>query len=101
MIDTPTPTHAHTHTHTCTSHSSLLTAVEAHYKDPTNPYPGEDNATLYELTPYLESAGLSDPLTKVCHSMDPRTLPFFPSTCNIEKLGMCPGDRARDHISDK
>ena len=44
---------------------SLLTAVEAHYKDPTNPYPGEDNSILYELTPYLESAGISDPLTKV------------------------------------
>lgn len=54
------------HAHPFTTHSSLLMAVEAHYKDPTNPYPGEDNAMLYELTPYLESAGLSDPLTKVC-----------------------------------
>ena len=55
---------------------SLLTAVEAHYKDPSNPYPGDDNTILYELTPYLESAGFHDPLSKVhtyncdrCHSI--------------------------------
>ena len=44
---------------------SLLTAIEAHYKDPSIPYPGEDNAILFELTPYLESAGFHDPLSKV------------------------------------
>lgn len=44
---------------------SVLTAVEAHYKDPSNPYPGEDNAIMYELTPYLETAGINDPLTKI------------------------------------
>ena len=45
---------------------SVLTAIEAHYRDPSNPYPGEDNAILYELTPYLETAGINDPLSKVC-----------------------------------
>ena len=44
---------------------SLLSAVEAHYKDPSHPYPGEDNTVIYELTPYVESAGIHDPLTKV------------------------------------
>jgi len=44
---------------------SLLSAVEAHYKDPSHPYPGEDNTVIYELTPYVESAGMHDPLTKV------------------------------------
>ena len=44
---------------------SLLTAIEAHYRDPSNPYPGDDNAILFELTPYLESAGFHDPLSKV------------------------------------
>jgi WASH complex subunit strumpellin len=44
---------------------SLLTAIEAHYKDPSIPYPGEDNAILFELTPYLESAGFHDPLSKI------------------------------------
>ena len=45
---------------------SILSAVEAHYKDPSHPYPGDDsNQILYELTPYLESAGINDPLSKV------------------------------------
>ena len=39
--------------------------MEAHYKDPSHPYPGDDNAVIYELTPYVESAGIHDPLTKV------------------------------------
>ena len=43
----------------------MLSSVEAHYKDPSNPYPGDDNAVIYELTPYVESAGIHDPLTKV------------------------------------
>ena len=44
---------------------SILTAVAAHYKDPSNPYPGEDNSMIFELTPYLETGGINDPLTKV------------------------------------
>lgn len=47
------------------SYRSLLSSVEAHYKDPSIPYPGDDNAVIYELTPYVESAGIHDPLTKV------------------------------------
>ena len=50
------------------SHRSLLSALEAHYRDPANPYPGakdDDNSLMFELTPYLETAGLSDPLSKV------------------------------------
>ena len=59
------------HTHTCYNHptppSSLLTRVEAHYRDPdANPYPGgESEAVFDELTPYLETAGINEPLTKV------------------------------------
>lgn len=48
--------------------SSLLSAVEAHYRDTANPYPGEneeDNDILSELTTYLETTGISDPLSKV------------------------------------
>ena len=45
---------------------SILTSVEAHYKDPSNPYP-EDNEIMVELTPYLEAAGINDPLTKVVY----------------------------------
>ena len=39
--------------------------MESHYRDPENPYPGDDNTIMYELTPYLETAGISDPLSKV------------------------------------
>ena len=49
---------------------SLLTAIEAHYRDPSNPYPGDDNAILFELTPYLESAGFHDPLSKVIDTQE-------------------------------
>ncbi|KAL5456944.1 hypothetical protein EMCRGX_G034172 [Ephydatia muelleri] len=48
-----------------TLNQSVLTAIEAHYRDPSNPYPGEDNAILYELTPYLETAGINDPVSKI------------------------------------
>ncbi len=40
--------------------------IEAHYRDPNIPYPGEDNPLLYEINSYLESTGISDPLIKVC-----------------------------------
>ena len=40
--------------------------VEAHYKDPTLPYPPDDNPLLVELTSYLESTGISNPCLKVC-----------------------------------
>ena len=50
--------------------------MEAHYKDPSNPYP-EDNEIMVELTPYLEAAGINDPLTKVvCHIVYYRLLQF-------------------------
>ncbi|XP_062506598.1 WASH complex subunit 5-like [Corticium candelabrum] len=44
---------------------SLITDVKAHYKDPTLPYPSEESALLQEVTSYLETAGISDPLTKI------------------------------------
>lgn len=47
-----------------------MSSVESHYKDPSCPYPGDDNAVIYELTPYVESAGIHDPLTKVFISYD-------------------------------
>jgi len=39
--------------------------IESHYRDPTLPYPKEDNPLMYELTAYLESAGFHDPLSKI------------------------------------
>ena len=44
---------------------SLMKDIEAHYQDPNLPYPADDNPLLYELTSYLESSGISNPITKV------------------------------------
>lgn len=48
--------------------SSLLADIEAHYQDPSLPYPKEDNTLLYEITAYLEAAGIHNPLNKVSPS---------------------------------
>jgi len=48
-----------------TFNQALLNDIEAHYSDPNLPYPGEDNALLYELTSYLESTGISNPYSKI------------------------------------
>jgi WASH complex subunit strumpellin len=45
--------------------SALLADIESHYRDPSRPYPKEDNPLMSELTSYLESAGISSPLTKI------------------------------------
>lgn len=46
-------------------HRALLADIEAHYQDPSLPYPKEDNTLLYEITAYLEAAGIHNPLNKV------------------------------------
>ena len=50
----------------CCYCSALLADVERHYRDPSLPYPKDENPLMSELTSYLESAGISSPLTKVC-----------------------------------
>jgi len=45
---------------------SLMKDVQAHYKDPDNlPYPDPESPLLPEISKYLETAGLSDSLTKI------------------------------------
>ena len=44
---------------------ALISQVNAHFQDPSSPYPDEENPLLYELNPYLESVGLSEPLKKI------------------------------------
>ncbi|GCB74711.1 hypothetical protein scyTo_0003802 [Scyliorhinus torazame] len=44
---------------------SLLADVEAHYQDPTLPYPKDGNTLLYEITAYMEAAGIHNPLSKL------------------------------------
>ncbi|XP_076341364.1 WASH complex subunit 5-like [Tachypleus tridentatus] len=48
-----------------TMNEALLAGIEAHYKDPSKPYPKEDNPLLYELSCYLDWAGISNPLAKI------------------------------------
>lgn len=49
----------------CYHYSALLAEIEAHYKDPSKPYPKESNPLLYELSTYLDWAGISNPYTKI------------------------------------
>lgn len=39
--------------------------IFAHYEDASKPYPKDDNPLMYELTNFLEAAGMTDPLSKV------------------------------------
>uniref|UniRef100_A0A8C1IHJ8 WASH complex subunit 5 n=1 Tax=Cyprinus carpio TaxID=7962 RepID=A0A8C1IHJ8_CYPCA len=55
---------------------SLLSDIEAHYQDPSLPYPKEDNTLLYEITAYLEAAGIHNPLNKIY--ITTKRLPYFP-----------------------
>lgn len=48
-----------------TLNNSLMNDVIAHFQDPSKPYPDEDNPLLYELNPYFECVGLSEPFKKV------------------------------------
>uniref|UniRef100_A0A3B3DM24 WASH complex subunit 5 n=1 Tax=Oryzias melastigma TaxID=30732 RepID=A0A3B3DM24_ORYME len=55
---------------------SLLADIEAHYQDPSLPYPKEDNTLLYDITAYLEAAGIQNPLSKIY--ITTKRLPYFP-----------------------
>uniref|UniRef100_A0A4W3IZN8 WASH complex subunit 5 n=1 Tax=Callorhinchus milii TaxID=7868 RepID=A0A4W3IZN8_CALMI len=55
---------------------ALLADVEAHYRDPTLPYPKDDNTLLYEITAYMEAAGIHNPLNKIY--ITTKRLPYFP-----------------------
>ncbi|XP_067001738.2 WASH complex subunit 5 [Anabrus simplex] len=48
-----------------TMNEALLSEIESHYKDPSRPYPKEDNPLMYELSTYLDWAGISNPYAKI------------------------------------
>ncbi|CAK8692488.1 unnamed protein product [Clavelina lepadiformis] len=64
-----------------TMNKALMTAIEAHYQDPTKPYPSEDNPMMYELTTFLDAAGMSDPLKKIY--VTTKRLPHFALLCFV------------------
>uniref|UniRef100_A0A8D0WB04 WASH complex subunit 5 n=1 Tax=Sus scrofa TaxID=9823 RepID=A0A8D0WB04_PIG len=53
-----------------------LLVLETHLWDPSLPYPKEDNTLLYEITAYLEAAGIHNPLNKIY--ITTKRLPYFP-----------------------
>ena len=48
-----------------TFNKALMSEINAHFEDPSSPYPDEENPLLYELNPYLECVGLVEPLKKI------------------------------------
>ena len=65
----------------------LLTDIQRHYQDPSLPYPKEENPLMFELTAYLENAGIHDPLSKIY--ITTKRLPYFPLfvfLCTISQL---------------
>ncbi|KAH3758632.1 WASH complex subunit 5 [Pelomyxa schiedti] len=55
--------------------SALLKDIHAHYKDPANnPYPDPSSPLLPELSKYLETAGHSDPFTKLYVTTKPQPI---------------------------
>ncbi|EDV23219.1 uncharacterized protein TRIADDRAFT_27621 [Trichoplax adhaerens] len=53
-----------------TFNKAILMDIQKHYSDPNLPYPGEDNPLLFELTTYLETAGIANPLKKIYVTMN-------------------------------
>lgn len=58
---------------------ALLSDVQAHYRDPARPYPKEDSPLMFELTTYLDWAGMGDPWAKIY--VTTRNLPYFALLC--------------------
>ena len=48
-----------------TFNKSVLADTEAHYHDPSKPYPGDQTTLMSDLAAFLECAGLAEPLTKI------------------------------------
>jgi WASH complex subunit strumpellin len=66
---------------------ALISEVNAHFEDPTNPYPDEENPILYELNPYLEYTGLTEPMKKIYIITKSKDyIPFFISNFIISQL---------------
>jgi WASH complex subunit strumpellin len=74
-----------------TFNKSLMSEIEAHFEDPNNPYPDEENPLLYELNPYLECIGISEPLKKIYISTNKsEAMPIFLSSLIISQLPKLP-----------
>ena len=63
----------------------VMRDIQAHYKDPSLPYPAEDNSLLYELTSYLEAIGLGNPCLKIYITANKH--PLFPLFAALTVIG--------------
>ncbi|KAK7873803.1 hypothetical protein R5R35_005787 [Gryllus longicercus] len=59
-----------------TMNDAVLADIEAHYKDPTKPYPKEESPLLFDLANYLDWAGISNPYAKIY--ITTKNLQYFP-----------------------
>ncbi|XP_014669948.1 PREDICTED: WASH complex subunit strumpellin-like [Priapulus caudatus] len=88
----------------------LLGEVQAHYADPSLPYPKEENPLLYELTSYLEAAGMNNPFVKIY--VTTKRLPYLalfvflfvigqlPKLQYIKSLGLLQSKKLTDHLDE-
>jgi WASH complex subunit strumpellin len=78
-----------------TFNEALMAEVNAHYDDPSSrPYPDEENPLLYELNPYLECVGLSEPLKKIYFMTSKcEFISFFASMLVVSQLGKLPSTK--------
>jgi WASH complex subunit strumpellin len=77
-----------------TFNDALMAEVNAHYEDPNKPYPDEENPLLYELNPYLECIGISEPLKKIYFMTNKcEFIAFFTSFMIISQLGKLPSTK--------
>lgn len=67
---------------------AILADIQAHYQDPTQPYPKEENSLLYEITAYLEAAGNHNPLNKIY--ITTKRLSYFPVVIFIFLIAQLP-----------
>jgi WASH complex subunit strumpellin len=74
-----------------TFNDALISQVNAHFEDPANAYPDEDNPLLYELNPYLECVGLSEPMKKIYITANKfEQISFFMSMMILAHLAKLP-----------
>lgn len=74
-----------------TFNQALMSEVNAHFEDPSNAYPDEENPLVYELNPYLECTGLFEPLKKIYIATKRSDyMPFFVSLFILAALPKIP-----------
>ncbi|KAG8184568.1 hypothetical protein JTE90_007684 [Oedothorax gibbosus] len=81
---------------------SLIADIELHYKDPSKPYPKESNPLLYELSSYLEWAGIFNPLSKIYVTTKPlQHLSLFMCLFTTSQLSKLSYEKSIDALLSK